>query len=131
MIRDRHINTHLLNLPLEAPACEEKGQTQKIFTTANYKVKQGRFLILSTFSRDSYTEVGPDVVDGSNEAYRIAVKLLGSGSDLESTDNYWIHEGFLIANSIDPRDCAQTLAVQSRDEADEALARFLDDLNAY
>lgn len=104
---------------------------QKIYTTADYEVKQGRFLIFSTSSGDKYTEVAADVLDGTDEAYQIAVKLQESGNSLNDGDTYWIHEGFVIANSRDSHDCAATLFVISREEATESLARFLADLNAY
>ncbi|MGB7266415.1 MAG: hypothetical protein WBC92_12940 [Terracidiphilus sp.] len=104
---------------------------QRIFTAADYKVKQGRFLILSALSGDRYAEVAADVVEGSDEANEIAVSLHDHGCRRTTSDSYSIHEGFIIVNSNDSRDCAQALFVQSREEAEESLARFLDDLNSY
>ena len=92
---------------------------------------QGCFLILSTISGDKYTEVALDVVDETDEAYEIAVGLQGFGSHLKGSDRYWIHEGFIIVNSRDSRECVATLFVKTREEANESLTRFLTDLNAY
>lgn len=103
---------------------------QKVYTTTDYQVKRGRFLILSKLEGDMCTEVGADVVDGTEKAYRIAVGLQASGNHLEGNNSYWIHEGFLIARSNDPHGCALTLNAESHEEATEELTRFLADLNA-
>jgi len=104
---------------------------QRIFTEADYKVRQGRFLILSALSGDRCADVDADVAEGSDQANEIAASLEGPACRRMRSDSYSIHEGFIIANSNDSHDCAQALFVQSREEAEECLARFLDDLNAY
>lgn len=106
-------------------------QMQKIYTTADYEVRQGRFLILSSISRDRYTEVGAQVVEGTDEADQIAVSLRDPGSHPQVSDSYFIHEGFIIVSSNDSRECAEILFVKCRDEANGSLTRFLADLNAY
>src|ERR1700722_7894767 len=98
MIRELHFSL-LLNLPLRQSALEEKRKMQKIFTIADYKLKQGRFLILSTISEDRCTEVDADVVEGSNKADEIAGSLQDPGCRRTNGDSYTIHEGFIIANS--------------------------------
>lgn len=102
---------------------------RKVYTTADYEVKQGRFLILSAFRGDKYTEVGTDIVDETDEAYKIAIILQNSVGHLQENISYWIHEGFIIANSHDYRECAGTLFAKTREEANESLTRFLADLN--
>lgn len=104
---------------------------QRIFTTADYEVKQGRFLILSTLSGDRYIEVAADIIDGTDQAYQIAVRLQGSNSHLKGDDTFWIHEGFIIAHSKDSHECAEALSVKTRAEANEVLTDFLADMNAY
>jgi hypothetical protein len=104
---------------------------QTVYTTGDYEVKQGRFLILSTFREDKYTEVCAQIVDGTDEAYKIAVSLQNGGSPLQANDSYSIHEGFIIVGSHDSRNCAQTLFAKTREEANESLTRFLADLNDY
>jgi hypothetical protein len=106
-------------------------KTQKTYTTADYKVKQGRFLILSTISGDKYTRVAVDIVDETDDACEIAVGIRGSCSHLKGSDRYWIHAGFIILNSGDFRECAAVLFVKTREEANESLTHFLTDLNAY
>lgn len=105
---------------------------RRTYTSADYEIKQGRFLILSTMSGDKYTEVPACIVEGSDEADRIAFGLQDSGNDhLIKSDSYLIHEGFIIASAKDPRGCAAILMVKEQSEANESLTRFLDDLNAY
>jgi hypothetical protein len=104
---------------------------RKTFTTADYDTKHGHFLILSTLGGDKYTEVSAHIVDGTDEAHAIAVRLKNAGSDLEVSESYWIHEGFIIVTSNESRDCAEALFVKNREEANEALSRFLADLNSY
>jgi hypothetical protein len=104
---------------------------QRVYTTADYKLKRGRFLILSTLRGDKCTEVADDIDEGSEAANEIAVSLQDPERRASKVDNYSIHEGFVIINSTNSRDCAQALSAHNRKEAEECLARFLDDLNAY
>lgn len=104
---------------------------QRIYTTADYEVKQGRFLILSSMSGDRYIEVPAQVVDGTDEADQIAASLQDPGTHLLVSDGFSIHEGFIIVNSHNAYDCVGTLFAKTREEANESLTRFLGDLNAY
>jgi hypothetical protein len=121
----------LIESSAQAVGLRGEGKMPRIYTTADYIVKEGRFLILSAFSGDRCAEVGADVVEGSNEANEIAVSLQDPECRRWRSDSYSIHDGFIIANSKDSHDCAQALFVLNREEAEECLARFLDDLNAY
>jgi len=60
----------------------------------------------------------------------IALKGNESSSYLKGNEGYWIHEGFIIVNSKDFRDCAESLFLNGCEEANEALSRLLADLNA-
>jgi hypothetical protein len=104
---------------------------RRIYTTADYEIKLGRFLILGTISGDKYVDVPAGLVEGTDEAYQIALALRGSNDGLITSDSYVIHNGFIIASVKDPRDCAAILFVKEAQEASELLGRFLDDLNAY
>lgn len=105
---------------------------RRAYTSADYEIKQGRFLILSTIGGDKYTGVSVSTVEGTDEADRIAFDLQGTGSGpLIGSNSYLIHEGFIIASAKDPHSCAAILMVKERTEANKSLARFLDDLNAY
>ncbi|MGD0482476.1 MAG: hypothetical protein ABSA42_20070 [Terracidiphilus sp.] len=103
----------------------------RIYTTTDYEVKYGRFLILSAISGDKCMEVGADVVEGSDKLIQIAARLQDAGDHLKNYDNYWIHEGFIIVNSHDSHDCAETLFAKICEEAYESLTRFVADLNAH
>jgi hypothetical protein len=75
--------------------------------------------------------VGADVADESDKLIPIAARLQDAGDHLKNYDNYWIHEGFIIVNSHDFHDCAETLFSKTCEEANESLTRFVADLNAY
>ena len=102
----------------------------KLYTTTDYELNQGRILILSTVSRDKCIEVAADVVDGSDKARQIAVRLQVAGDHLKNSDSYWIHVGFIIVNSHNSRDCAQVLFAKTLEEANESLTSLIADLNA-
>ena len=122
----------LSDLPLKTAITEKReAAMRRTYTTADYEVKQGRFLILSSLGGDRYAKVNAAIVDGTEEAYRIAVSLQGTGCQLKGTDRYWIHDGFIITSSHDAGDCAQVLTDITWEEANESLTRFLADLNAY
>jgi len=103
---------------------------RRTYRTADYEIKQGRFLIVPSRSGDKYVEVASDVRIGTDEAREIALKGKESSSYLKGNEGYWIHEGFIIVNSKDFRDCTEILFVSSCEEANEALSRLRANLNA-
>jgi hypothetical protein len=103
----------------------------KLCTTTDYELNQGRILILSTVSRDKCIEVAADVVDRSDKARQIAVRLQVAGDHLKNSDSYGIHVGFIIVNSHDSHDCALTLSANIREEANNSLTYVVADLNAH
>jgi hypothetical protein len=120
----------LLGLPWTVGLRGER-KMQRVFTTADYQIRHGRFLILSTLDGDKCTEVAAEIVDGTDEANQLAVKLQGSGSHLKGKSCYFIHKGFIIVHSSNFHDCALILDAESHEAANEELTRFLTELNAY